>query len=400
MKLSKRINRLGTETAFDVLAVVNRLKAEGKDIISFAIGEPDFDTPQNIKQAAKQALDQNWTHYGPSNGLLPFREAIAEDTQKMRPGFRCTASEVVVTPGAKPIIFHTILAVVDEGDEVVYPNPGFPIYESMINFVGGKPVPYPLLESKGFSFDPDDLAKRVTDRTALIILNSPQNPTGGNLSRADLEAIAALAKKHDCWVLSDEVYNRMVWDGQFLSISQLPGMKERTIIIDGCSKTFAMTGWRIGWGVMPESMAPRISRLVTNSDSCTCSFSQIASAAALREPQDDVTRMVSEFRERMRIIVDGLNDIKGVRCLEPRGAFYVFPNVTEACRSLGLPSSKELADYLLHEAGVAVLARTCFGSRNIGEDQEYVRFSYASSKQLIRDGLRRMKQAIEHPKKK
>ena len=400
MKLSKRINRLGTETAFDVLAVVNRLKAEGKDIISFAIGEPDFDTPQNIKQAAKQALDQNWTHYGPSNGLLLFREAIAEDTQKMRPGFRCTPSEVVVTPGAKPIIFHTILAVVDEGDEVVYPNPGFPIYESMINFVGGKPVPYPLLESKGFSFDPDDLAKRVTDRTALIILNSPQNPTGGNLSRADLEAIAALAKKHDCWVLSDEVYNRMVWDGQFLSISQLPGMKERTIIIDGCSKTFAMTGWRIGWGVMPESMAPRISRLITNSDSCTCSFSQIASAAALCGPQDDVNRMVSEFRERMRLIVDGLNDIKGVRCLEPRGAFYVFPNVTEACRSLGLPSSKELADYLLHEAGVAVLARTCFGSRNLGEDQEYVRFSYASSKQLIRDGLRRMKQAIEHPKKK
>ncbi len=400
MKLSKRINRLGTETAFDVLAVVNRLKAEGKDIISFAIGEPDFDTPSNIKQAAKQALDENWTHYNPSNGLLPFREAIAEDTMRVRPGFRCNPNEVVVTPGAKPIIFHTILSVVDEGDEVVYPNPGFPIYESMINFVGGKPVPYPLLESKGFSFDPADLAKRVSDKTALIILNTPQNPTGGNLSRSDLEAIAELARKHDCWVLSDEVYNRMVWDGKFLSIAELPGMKERTIIIDGCSKTFAMTGWRIGWGVMPESMAPRLSRLITNSDSCTCSFSQIASAAALKGPQDDVNRMVEEFRERRRIIVDGLNDIKGVSCLEPRGAFYVFPNVTGACHDLGLSSSKEFADYLLHQAGVAVLARTCFGSRNPGEDQEYVRFSYATSKKHIRDGLSRMKQAIEHPKKK
>lgn len=399
MKLSKRIDRLGTETAFDVLAVVNRLKADGRDIISFAIGEPDFDTPKNIKQAAKKALDENWTHYNPSNGLLQFRQAITEDTMRVRPGFTCEPDEVVVTPGAKPIIFHTILSVVDEGDEVLYPNPGFPIYESMINFVGAKPVPYPLLESKAFSLDVDDLAKRVTKRTALIIINSPQNPTGGMLTPDEIRAIAEIAKKHDCWVLSDEVYNQMVWEGEFHSIAQLPGMKERTIILDGCSKSFAMTGWRIGWGVMPKALAPKISRLITNSDSCTCSFSQIASIEALRGPRGEVQKMVNEFRERRRIVVDGLNGIAGVSCVEPKGAFYVFPNVTGACKSLGLPSSKLLAEYILYEANVAVLGRTCFGSRDQNEDQEYVRLSYATAKDLIREGLRRMKDAIEHPKK-
>jgi aspartate aminotransferase len=399
MKFAKRIERLGTETAFDVLAVVNRLKADGRDIISFAIGEPDFDTPKNIKQAAKKALDENWTHYNPSNGLLQFRQAIAEDTMKVRPGFSCDADEVVVTPGAKPIIFHTILATVDEGDEVLYPNPGFPIYESMINFVGGKPVPYPLLESKSFSLDVEDLAKRVTKRTALIIINSPQNPTGGMMTPEDIRAIADIAKKADCWVLSDEVYNQMIWEGQFQSIAQLPGMKERTIILDGCSKSFAMTGWRIGWGVMPKTLAPKISRLITNSDSCTNTFSQIASIEALRGPRGEVEKMVSEFRERRRIVVDCLNDIEGVRCVEPKGAFYVFPNVTGACRKLGLPSSKELAEYILFEANVAVLGRTCFGSRDKNEDQEYVRLSYATAKDLIRQGVERMKKAIEHPKK-
>jgi aspartate/methionine/tyrosine aminotransferase len=399
MKFSKRIDRLGTETAFDVLAVVNRLKADGRDIISFAIGEPDFDTPKNIKQAAKKALDENWTHYNPSNGLLQFRQAIVEDTMKVRPGYSCDPDEVVVTPGAKPIIFHSIQAIAEEGDEVLYPNPGFPIYESMINFVGAKPVPYPLLESKRFSLDIDDLAKRISKRTSLIIINSPQNPTGGMLSPEDIKAIAELAKKVDCWVLSDEVYNQMIWEGEFLSIAQLPGMKERTIVLDGCSKTFAMTGWRVGWGVMPKTLAPKISRLMTNSDSCTCTFSQIASIEGLRGPRDEVKKMVNEFRERSRIVVDGLNAIEGVKCVEPKGAFYVFPNVTGACKKLGLPNSKVLAEYVLYEANVAVLGRTCFGSRDQNEDQEYVRLSYATAKEQIKEGLRRMKEAIEHPKK-
>ncbi len=400
MRIAERISRLGTETAFDVLAEVNRLKAQGKDIVSFSIGEPDFDTPDHIKQAAKVALDEGWTHYNPSNGLPEFREAIAADTMKMRPGFSCTADEVVVTPGAKPIIFHGILSVVEKGSEVVYPNPGFPIYESMIRFVGAKPVPMPLLEEKAFSIDVKDLARRVNKNTSLIIINSPQNPTGGVLGEDDLQAIADLAKKHDCWVMADEVYNRMVWEGKFRSISQLPGMKERTIIIDGCSKTYAMTGWRIGWGVMPKELAPLIARLITNSDSCTSTFSQRASIQALRGPTEPVERMVREFRERSSLVVDGLNDIEGVTCVKPKGAFYVFPNVTEACRKLGLPSSKELAHYLLHQAGVAVLGRTCFGSKNEGENQEYIRLSYATSKKLIQEGLRRAKQAIEKPTKK
>jgi aspartate/methionine/tyrosine aminotransferase len=399
MEFSKRIDRLGTETAFDVLAVVNKLKAEGRDIISFAIGEPDFDTPANIKEAAKKALDDNWTHYNPSAGLPQFREAISKDTMRMRPGFECEPDEVVVTPGAKPIIFHGIMSVVETGSEVIYPNPGFPIYESMINFVGAKPVPAPLLESKAFSVDVDHMASLVNDNTSLIIINSPQNPTGGMLPLDDLKAIAEMAQKHDCWVMTDEVYNRMVWEGEFRSISQLPGMKERCMVIDGCSKTFAMTGWRIGWGVMPKELTAKIARLLTNSDSCTCSFSQIASVEALNGPQDEVNKMVNEFRERRTIVVDLLNDIEGVSCIMPRGAFYVFPNVSVACRKLGLASSKELADYLLHEAGVAVLGRTCFGARNIGEEDEYIRLSYATAKDQIREGLRRMKDAIENPKK-
>ncbi|RME25127.1 MAG: pyridoxal phosphate-dependent aminotransferase [Deltaproteobacteria bacterium] len=399
MKLATRVSRLGTETAFDVLAEVVRLRAEGRDVISFAIGEPDFDTPEHIKDAAKRALDENHTHYNPSNGLLEFRQAIAEDTMKMRPGFECTPDEVVVTPGAKPIIFHTILAVVEEGSEVVYPSPGFPIYESMINFVGAKAVPYPLVEERGFSLDPDDLAGRVSDRTSLIIINSPQNPTGGVLERPVLEAIAEIAKKHDCWVLSDEVYNRMVWDGQFQSIAQVDGMKERTVILDGCSKTYAMTGWRIGWGVMPKELAPVISRLITNSDSCTCTFSQVASVDALRGPEQPVKKMLDEFRARRELVVEGLNSIEGVSCVKPAGAFYAFPNVTGACRALGFADAKDLASYLLHEAGVAVLGRSCFGAPLPGEKEQYVRLSYATSREQIKEGLARMKEAIENPKR-
>ncbi len=397
MKFAKRMDRLGTETAFDVLAVVKKLEAEGRDIVSFAIGEPDFDTPQNIKQAAKRALDENWTHYGPSNGLPELRAAIAEDTIKMRPGFSCTPDEVVVTPGAKPIIFHGVLSLVESGSEVVYPNPGYPIYESMANFVGARPVACPLLESRAFSVDLDALSELVNDNTSLIIINSPQNPTGGMLLEDDLQAFAELAIKHDCFVLSDEIYNRMVWDGEFRSIAQLPGMKERTIILDGCSKTFAMTGWRIGWGVMPQKLTIGISRLITNSESCTSTFSQRAAVEALSGPMDEVECMVDKFRERREMMVAGLNAIEGVSCIEPKGAFYVFPNVTGVCNKLGLPDSKALADYLLHEAGVAVLGRNCFGTRSQQEDQEYVRLSYATSMQLIREGLDRLKQAIEKP---
>ncbi|RLB58673.1 MAG: pyridoxal phosphate-dependent aminotransferase [Deltaproteobacteria bacterium] len=397
MKIAQRISRLGTETAFEVLAEVNRLKAEGRDIVSFSIGEPDFDTPAHIKEAAKQALDENYTHYNPSNGLPEFRQAIAEDTMKMRPGFECTPDEVVVCPGAKPIMFHTILAVVDEGDEVVYPSPGFPIYESMANFIGARPVPYPLVEEKGFSLDVDDLARRVTDRTALIIINSPQNPTGGVLDAEALQRVAELARRHDCWVLSDEVYNRMAWDGEFRSVAQLPGMKERTVILDGCSKTYAMTGWRLGWGVMPLELATHIARLITNSDSCTCTFNQRAAVQALRGPTDEVEKMMAEFRARREVVVDGLNDIDGVSCVKPAGAFYVFPNVTGACRKLGLQNAKELAHYLLHQAGVAVLPRTCFGAPLPGEEQQYIRLSYATGQEQIREGIKRMKRAIENP---
>ncbi len=396
MKFSKRIGRLGTETAFDVLRKVNQARAEGRDIISFAIGEPDFNTPENIKEAAKTALDENQTHYNPSNGLVQLREAVCQEAAVLRPGYECRADEVVVTPGAKPVIFHSILSIAEPGDEVVYPNPGFPIYESMIRFVGATPVACPIRESKNFSIDIDDLKQRITDRTALIIINSPHNPTGGMLSKNDLETIAQSAKKHDAWVLSDEVYNRMVWQGEFFSISQLPGMKERTIIVDGCSKTYAMTGWRIGWGIMPEELAGKVSRLITNSDSCTCTFTQLAALQALRSPKDDVERMMKEFRERSKIVTEGLNQIEGVSCVEPKGAFYAFANVTQACRRLGLTGSKELADYLLEKAGVAVLSRSCFGSRNQGEEQEYIRISYATSKELIKQGLARMRQAIEN----
>ena len=285
MRLAERMGRLGTETAFEVLARVKRLEAEGRHIISFAIGEPDFDTPAHIKQAGIRAIENNETHYGPSAGIMPLREAIAEYISKTR-DLSVDPEEVVVTPGAKPIIFFTILALVDPGDEVLYPNPGFPIYESVINFVGGKPVPLPLLEEKDFSFDIDYLRSKVSDKTKLLIINSPQNPTGGVLSKKDLEAIAELALKYDFMVLSDEVYSRIIFDGEFYSISQIPGMKERTIILDGFSKTYAMTGWRLGYGVMRKDLAEHIARLETNSESCTATFTQFAGVEALRGPQE------------------------------------------------------------------------------------------------------------------
>ncbi len=394
MEFAKRLERLGTENAFVVLAEVNKLKAQGKDIVSFAIGEPDFDTPKNIKDRAKKAIDENQTHYGPSAGLPVLRHAIADYISKTR-GIHVADDEVVVTPGGKPIIYYAIHALVDEGDEVIYPNPGFPIYESVINFVGAKPVPSPLLEEKKFSLDVDYLKKIITDKTKLIILNSPQNPTGGMIEKEDLEKIARLAIENDLWVLSDEIYSRIIYEGEFSSIASIDGMKERTIILDGFSKTYAMTGWRLGYGVMNKDLAEQIAKLETNCESCTCTFSQIAAVEALTGPQDETEAMVAEFKQRRDLIVDGLNSIKGFSCLLPRGSFYVFPNVTQACKDKGFADAKELQQFLLHEAGVAVLPRTSFGCKNENENEEYIRFSYATSKEVIIEGLKRIKEVIE-----
>nr|MBO2476544.1 aspartate aminotransferase [Bacillota bacterium] len=383
------MGQLGTETAFSVLAEVKRLEAQGRSVVNFAIGEPDFDTPEHIKQAGIDALQRNETHYSPSAGIMPLRSAIARHVGETR-GIDARPEHVVVTPGAKPIIFYSILALVEPGDEVIYPNPGFPIYESVIRFAGGRPVPAPLLETKGFRLDVDAVARLVTDRTRMIIINSPHNPTGSVLTRADLEALAELARRHDLWVLSDEIYSRIVFDGEFVSIASLPGMQERTIILDGFSKIYAMTGWRLGYGVMPEFLAEAVARLVTNCESCTATFTQYAGIAALTGPQQPSLAMVDEFRARRDMIVAGLNAIPGVTCHLPGGAFYVFPNVTGLCRRLGLPDAKALQERLLQDAGVAVLARSAFGAPLEDEREQYVRFSYATSRENIAEGLRRM----------
>jgi len=388
-RLAARMGQLGTETAFSVLAEVKRLEAQGRSVVNFAIGEPDFDTPEHIKQAGIDALQRNETHYSPSAGIMPLRSAIARHVGETR-GIDARPEHVVVTPGAKPIIFYSILALVEPGDEVIYPNPGFPIYESVIRFAGGRPVPAPLLETKGFRLDVDAVARLVTDRTRMIIINSPHNPTGSVLTRADLEALAELARRHDLWVLSDEIYSRIVFDGEFVSIASLPGMQERTIILDGFSKIYAMTGWRLGYGVMPEFLAEAVARLVTNCESCTATFTQYAGIAALTGPQQPSLAMVDEFRARRDMIVAGLNAIPGVTCHLPGGAFYVFPNVTGLCRRLGLPDAKALQERLLQDAGVAVLARSAFGAPLEDEREQYVRFSYATSRENIAEGLRRM----------
>jgi aspartate/methionine/tyrosine aminotransferase len=385
---------LGTETAFEVLAEVQRLEAQGREIVSFAIGEPDFDTPENIKEAGIEAIRTNYTHYSPSAGIMPLREAIANYVSQTR-HIRVDPEQVVVTPGGKPIMFHSILATVNPGDEVVYPNPGYPIYESVIRFVGATPVPLSLREERGFSFDVDELRAKVGPKTSMIILNSPHNPTGGILKPSDLEAVAELALRYDCWVLSDEIYSRIVFDGDVYSISSIPDMEHRTIILDGFSKTYSMTGWRLGYGVMPKSLATDVTRLVTNVESCTATFVQMAGIEALTGPQDAVDRMVAEFKARRDLIVEGLNSIEGITCLLPGGAFYVFPNVTGACRRLGLRSSRELQQRLLYEGNVAVLPRSSFGMRNEGETQEYIRLSYATSRQQIEEGLRRIRSVVE-----
>ena len=394
MRIADRMADLGTETAFEVLAEVKQLEAQGRDIVSFAIGEPDFATPENVKQAGIKAINSDETHYGPSAGRMELREAIARYISRTRQ-IPVTPEQVVVTPGAKPIIFFTILATINPGDEAIYPTPGFPIYESVIRFVGGKPVPLPLLEEKSFEFDVDYLRSLITPNTRLIILNSPQNPTGGMLSPSTLAAVAELALEHNLWVLSDEVYSRIIFDGEFHSIASIPDMQERTILLDGFSKTYAMTGWRLGYGVMNEEMAVHVARLETNSESCTATFTQLAGVEALEGSQDATKLMVEQFQRRRDLIVRGLNSIKGVSCLLPQGAFYVFPNVTKACRNLGLPDAKALQQRLLYEAGVAVLPRTSFGRKLPGEREEYLRLSYATSEAMIEEGLERMRRFIE-----
>jgi aspartate/methionine/tyrosine aminotransferase len=381
IRVAQRMRRLGTETAFEVLGKARALEAQGKKIIHLEIGEPDFDTPANIKKAAKKALDDGYTHYGPAAGLPEARAAIARHVASSR-GIEVTPDQVVVTPGAKPILFFVVLACVDEGDEVIYPNPGFPIYESAVEFVGGNAVALPLREEKEFGFDIADLKRLITPRTRMIILNSPHNPTGGILAESTVRAIADLALEHDLLVLSDEIYGRIMYDGASnFSIASLPGMQERTIILDGFSKTFAMTGWRLGYGVMPEELARHVAKLQINSTSCTASFSQIAAVEALTGPQGDVEKMVEEFKRRRDLIVDGLNGIPGIKCRKPLGAFYVFPNITGTGKS-----SRELADQLLNEAGVACLSGTAFG--RFGEG--YLRFSYANSIPNIEKALERI----------
>jgi len=389
MKLADRMSRLGTETAFEVLVKARALEAQGRDVVHMEIGEPDFDTPANIIEAACEALHSGYTHYGPSAGLPEFRKAIADEVSKTR-GIKIDPDQVVVTPGGKPIMFFTIMALAGPGDEVMYPNPGFPIYESVINFVGAKAVPLPLLEEREFNFDVEELRRKVTPRTRLLIMNSPHNPCGSMLSKDDLKAIAEIVSEHDMMVLSDEIYIRLVYDGEFVSITEFAGMPERTIILDGFSKTYAMTGWRLGYGVMPQALAAQIAKLMTNSNSCTASFTQMAGLEALTGPQEESYKMVDAFRERRDVIVDGLNAIPGIRCLNPRGAFYVFPNVKEVVKRGKFANAKALADHLLQEAGVATLSGTAFGQHGEG----YLRLSYATSIKNINEALNRISDAV------
>jgi aspartate/methionine/tyrosine aminotransferase len=381
------MSRIGVETAFDVLVEARRLEAQGRSIIHLEIGEPDFNTPRHIIEAAQCALDEGWTHYGPTQGYPDLREAIAEDVSVSR-GIQVDPEQVCVVPGGKPIIFFPMLALIEDGDEVIYPNPGFPIYESMIRFTGGVPVPIPLIEERGFAFDLDLLRRKITDRTRLLILNSPQNPTGGVIPREDLEAIADLVRDRDMMVLSDEIYSRIYYGERPVSITAFPGMLEKTILLDGFSKTYAMTGWRMGYGVMPAWLAGAVNKLMVNSNSCTASFTQRAGIAAVQGPQDDVERMVAEFRRRRDAFCAGLNEVPGFRCALPGGAFYAFPNV----RGTGI-SSKELADRLLHEAGVACLSGTAFGEYGDG----YIRFSYAAAYEQLMEAVRRIENLVRQP---
>jgi aspartate/methionine/tyrosine aminotransferase len=377
LRLASRMSRLGTETAFEVLSRARALEKQGKEIIHLEIGEPDFDTPANVVEAGVDAIHKGWTHYGPAAGLPDLRQTIAEYVSHTR-NVPVSSEEVVVVPGGKPIIFFTMLALIEAGDEVIYPNPGFPIYESMINYVGGRAVAIPLREERDFSVDVKELASLITDRTKLIILNSPHNPTGGVLTRKDIFEIAEAIGDRNIMVLSDEIYSRLIYDGDDFSIMSVPGFKERTILLDGFSKTYAMTGWRMGYGVMRPDLAVHIARLMTNSNSCTASFTQVAGIEALRGDQSSVDKMNVEFKRRRDVFVAGLNKIKGFSCRTPKGAFYTFPNITKT----GWPS-KKLADALLEQAGVACLSGTAFGAYGEG----YLRFSVANSLENLNKAL-------------
>lgn len=386
MQFADRVYRLGTETAFEVLARARKLEAEGKKIIHLQIGEPDFTTPKNICDAAIRAIQAGYTHYTPAPGFMEVRKAIAEYVSRTRE-LEFTAENVVVTPGAKPIMFYTILALINKGDEVIYPNPGFPIYESMINFVGGTPVPIQLKEEDSFKIDLKEFEHLVTNRTKLVIINTPGNPTGRAIPRSDIEAIAEILKNKDTYILSDEIYSRITYDNaEIFSISKVPGFKDRTIILDGFSKTYAMTGWRAGYGVMNTELTPVISKLMVNSNSCTNAVTQQACIEALNGPQDEVDKMVAEFKRRREVIVKGLNSIPGFSCLTPNGAFYAFPNI----KKTGF-KSKELADKLLYEAGVATLAGTSFGKFGEG----YLRVSYANSIENINLAIEKIKEVLK-----
>ena len=382
MKLADRMSRILTESAFDVLVRARALEAQGRDIIHLEIGEPDFDTPRHVVEEGKKALDEGYTHYGPTQGLPELREAIAEYITATR-GISVTARNVCVVPGGKPIIFFPMMALLEAGDEVIYPNPGFPIYESMINVMGAKAMPIPLVEERGFAFDMDAFRASLSERTKMVILNSPQNPTGGIISAADIAAIADLLRNRDVVVLSDEIYSRIVYGNEApVSIASMPGMQEKTVILDGFSKTYAMTGWRLGYGVMPEYLVDAVNKLMSNSNSCTATFTQRAGIAALRGPQEPVDNMVKEFTRRRAAFCAGLNDIPKWRCAMPGGAFYAFANV----KALGR-SSKDIADALLNEAGVACLNGAGFGKFGDG----YIRFSYANSYENLMKAVERIR---------
>ena len=379
------MQRIGTETAFEAAARARALEASGREVIHLEIGEPDFDTPRNVSEAAARALlDDGATHYTAANGVAPLREAIVEDVRRWK-AIETTPEQVVVTPGAKPIMFYTMLALIDDGDEVIYPNPGFPIYESMARYVGGTPVAAPLREENDFRMDVEEVASLVTPRTKLLVINTPHNPTGSILTADDIRRLAEIAVEHDLVVLADEIYGRLQYEGEPLSIATLPGMADRTITLDGFSKTFAMTGWRLGYGIVPEWLVPHFSRLVINSVSCTNAFAQFGAVEALTGPQDDADAMRAEFIERRELMVGGLNSIEGLRCVMPHGAFYTFPNVSAFGRT-----SAEIADHLLYDAGICGLAGTAFGAHGEG----YLRFSYANSRENLTLALERIGESL------
>ncbi len=383
MKLASRMHRLGTETAFEVLVRARALEAKGRDVIHLEIGEPDFDTPANVAEAGAAAIREGWTHYGPSSGHPDLRQVIADYLNRSR-GTAYGPENVIVTPGGKPIMFFLILALLEEGDDAIFPDPGFPIYRSMIDFVGARAIPLPIREENDFRLDVSELESLLTPQAKFLIINSPANPTGGVLTKADLGAIARIAVEHDLFVLADEIYSEIIYDGEHHSVATFPGMVERTAILDGFSKTYAMTGWRLGYGAMPEWLADQVSKLMVNSVSCTTSLVQRAGLEALSGPQDAVRDMVNAFRKRRDLMVEGLNAIPGISCLTPAGAFYVFPNITRT----GM-SSKEFADLLLDEFGVAAIAGTSFGDQGEG----YLRLSYANSDDNLKKALERIEAA-------